>query len=371
MTIPTIDWLSKLGSGGAKLASFSIALYGAQLDADTQFFPDAGNGLYDGGNGFARKIITNNKADASAPNSLTLQMGFLDYLQAHPASFAAVRYFTMDNEPDLWADTHRDVVRPDGGGPNGAIDPNNEGDKSVASVTRLVNFARLVKQRAPGAIVLAPETSSWFGYLVSAFDRQYANNRADNGDPNAFSTYPLDGDLAGGYRTVTAANPDGFYLPWLFGQLAAVAPTEGRLVDYFTAALLPADRLAEFRRLTGNGDLAQPLDALALGSNLCRRGRGGCSVVHRHASPAHSAHEGMGVAQQSRHQDRRDRIQLGAPTRTSTAALRSRMCWGFLAARGSISRPSFQRRTNSPRRASRCIGTTTGSIPRSARPACG
>ncbi len=238
VTIPTIDWLSKLGAANGKLASFSIALYGPQLDADTDFFPDAGNGLYDL-SGTARKIITNNKADASAPNSLALQMGFLDYLQAHPAGVAAVRYYTMDNEPDLWADTHRDVVRPDGGGLNGAVNPNNEGDKSVASVTRLVNFARLVKQRAPGAVVLAPETSSWFGYLVSAFDRQYANNRADNGDPNAYSTYPQDGDLAGGYRTITAANPDGFYLPWLLGQLAAVAPTEGRLVDYFTLHYYP------------------------------------------------------------------------------------------------------------------------------------
>ena len=238
VTIPTIDWLSKLGAGNDKLASFSITLYGPQLDADTDFFPDAGNGLYNlGGN--ARKIIVNNKADASAPNSLTLQMGFLDYLQVHPAGYAAVRYYTMDNEPDLWADTHRDVVRPDGGGPNGAVNPGNEGDKSVASVTRLVNYARLVKQRAPGAIVLAPETSSWFGYLVSAFDRQYANNRADNGDPNAYNTFPQDGDLAGGYRTVTAANPDGFYLPWLLGQLAAVAPSEGRLVDYFTLHYYP------------------------------------------------------------------------------------------------------------------------------------
>ena len=231
-TIPTIDWLSKLGAGGAKLASFSIAKYGDQLGSDAQYFPDAGNGLL---TATGRKIIVNAKSDASAPNSLTLQMGFVDYLQVHPVTYPPLRYFTMDNEPDLWADTHRDVVRPD----NGPADPSNEGDKSGASVGRLVNYARMVKQRAPGAIVLAPETSSWFGYLVSPFDRQYANNRADNGDPNAYSTFPLDGDLGGGYRTVTAANPDGFYLPWLLGQLAAVAPVEGRLVDYFTLHYYP------------------------------------------------------------------------------------------------------------------------------------
>ena len=233
VTIPTIDWLSNVGAGGSKLASFSMAKYGPQTGSDSMYFPDAGNGLVDVGGNVTHKIITNNKSDASVPNSVAFEMGFLDYLQVHPAGFAAVRYYTMDNEPDLWADTHRDVVRPDGGYAGGPINPINEGDKSIASVTRLVNYARLVKQRAPGAIVLAPETSSWFGYLVSAFDRQYANNL------NAYGSYPLDGDWLGGYRTITPANPDGFYLPWLLGQLAAVAPTEGRLVDYFTLHYYP------------------------------------------------------------------------------------------------------------------------------------
>ena len=48
VTIPMIDWLSKLGGGGATLRGFSIATYGAQLDSNP-FFPDAGNGLYDSG----------------------------------------------------------------------------------------------------------------------------------------------------------------------------------------------------------------------------------------------------------------------------------------------------------------------------------
>ena len=249
VTIPILDWLSNLGPGGSKLASFSIAKYGPQTDADFLYFPDAGNGSVDFGGGVTHKIITNSKADASVPNSLAFQMGLLDYLQFHPSGFPIVKYYTMDNEPDLWADTHRDVVRPDGGYSGGAINPVNEGDKSVASVTRLVNFARLVKQRAPGAIVLAPETSSWFGYLVSAFDRQYANNLV------AYGSYPLDGDLLGGYRTSTPANPDGFYLPWLLGQIAAVAPTEGRLVDYFTLHYYP-------QTVSLNADASSPIATL-------------------------------------------------------------------------------------------------------------
>ncbi len=34
ITVPTLGWVAKLGAGRAKLASFSIAKYGPQLDCD-------------------------------------------------------------------------------------------------------------------------------------------------------------------------------------------------------------------------------------------------------------------------------------------------------------------------------------------------
>jgi hypothetical protein len=47
LTIPQIGWVAKLGSNRNKLASFSIAKYGAQTGNDWQWFPDAGNGHSD------------------------------------------------------------------------------------------------------------------------------------------------------------------------------------------------------------------------------------------------------------------------------------------------------------------------------------
>ena len=45
ITIPIINYVAKLGASRSKLASFSIATYGAQTGNDWQWFPDAGNGI--------------------------------------------------------------------------------------------------------------------------------------------------------------------------------------------------------------------------------------------------------------------------------------------------------------------------------------
>ena len=45
LTIPMIGWVPKLASSRGKLASYSIAKYGAQTGNDSQWFADAGNGI--------------------------------------------------------------------------------------------------------------------------------------------------------------------------------------------------------------------------------------------------------------------------------------------------------------------------------------
>src|SRR6476661_6156150 len=45
LTIPTIGWVAKLGPNRGKLASYSIGKYGPQTGSDSQFMPDAGNGI--------------------------------------------------------------------------------------------------------------------------------------------------------------------------------------------------------------------------------------------------------------------------------------------------------------------------------------
>src|SRR5712691_1019931 len=45
LTVPFIGWVAKLAANRNKLASFSIAKYGAQTGNDWQWFPDAGDGI--------------------------------------------------------------------------------------------------------------------------------------------------------------------------------------------------------------------------------------------------------------------------------------------------------------------------------------
>ena len=61
LTIPMIGWVAKLGTNRSKLASFSIAKYGAQSGNDSQWFPDAGNGVATSG----QNITGNDPNDAS------------------------------------------------------------------------------------------------------------------------------------------------------------------------------------------------------------------------------------------------------------------------------------------------------------------
>jgi len=45
LTIPAVGWVAKLGANRGKLASFSIAKYGAQTGNDWQWFPDAASAI--------------------------------------------------------------------------------------------------------------------------------------------------------------------------------------------------------------------------------------------------------------------------------------------------------------------------------------
>ncbi len=66
ITIPIIDYIATLGSNRSKLASYSIAKYGAQTGNDSQWYADAGNGVRasDGAN-----ITWNTPTDANVANS--------------------------------------------------------------------------------------------------------------------------------------------------------------------------------------------------------------------------------------------------------------------------------------------------------------
>ncbi len=206
VTIPALGWVAKLGPGRGKLASFSIAKYGAQTGSDAQWFPDAGNGVL--GNG--QNVSGNDPNDASVPADASFQDGYLEHLVGRwgRGSSGGIRYYIVDNEPSLWHATHRDVH------PTGA---------TMEEVRdKILDYGGRIKAADPTALVLGPEEWGFTGYFWSGFDQQY-------GGAHGWSTFPD-----------KAAHGNADYLPWLLDQLREREGATGRRVlDVFTVHFYP------------------------------------------------------------------------------------------------------------------------------------
>jgi PKD repeat protein len=203
ITIPMLDWLAKLGVNRSKLASFSQSKYGAQTGSDSQWFPDAGNGILKS-NG--QNVIGNDPNDANAASNSALQQQWVQHITAAfgLATASAPRYYILDNEHSIWHSTHRDVH------PTGA-----NMDEVLA---RIKDYAAQIRGADPNAKIVGPEEWGWSGYFYSGYDQQY-------------------GSLHGWSFLPDRANHAGTdYLPWLLGQLKA----DGRhLLDVFTVHYYP------------------------------------------------------------------------------------------------------------------------------------
>src|SRR3984893_2545594 len=210
LTIPTIGWVAKLGPNRGKLASFSIAKYGAQKANDWQWFPDAGNGLKQSD---GSKLTGNDPNDANIPADSTFQQGWMQHLVGRwgVASNGGLRYYIMDNEPSLWQETHRDVH------PTGPTMDEIKND--------IIDYGAKVKATDSSALVVGPEEWGWPGYFYSGYDQQWASQHS-NWNPAAFPD-----------RT---AHNGADYLPWVLDQLHQHdVQTEKRSLDVSTARWYP------------------------------------------------------------------------------------------------------------------------------------
>jgi hypothetical protein len=205
VTVPMAGWVARLGLLRSRLASFSILKYGLQLDRDLQWFLDAGNGIRLDG-----QFIVNDPNDANVPADPSFQRGWVLHLLERwgQPSAGGVRFYLMDNEPSFWHDTHRDIH------PTGA---------TMQEVRdRLLGHAAMVKDTAPGALVLGPEEWGWSGYFYSGYDQQYAA-------AHEWSQFPD-----------RVANGGWDYLPWLLDQMRRNEQATGRrLLDVFTVHYYP------------------------------------------------------------------------------------------------------------------------------------
>jgi hypothetical protein len=206
MTIPTIDWVARLGPNRSKLASFSIARYGAQTGSDWQWMPDAGNGVRTNG----QFVTGNDPNDASTPSTVAFQQQWVQHLVGRWGTNAngGLRYYILDNEPSIWHATHRDVH------PTGA--------SMDEIVNKTVAFAGAIKDVDPSALVVGPEEWGWSGYFYSGYDQQY-------GSQNGWGNLP---DRAG--------HGGADYLPWFLDQVRQRSTSAGRrMLDVFTVHYYP------------------------------------------------------------------------------------------------------------------------------------
>jgi hypothetical protein len=206
LTVPTIDWVAKVGANRAKLASFSIAKYGAQTGNDSQWFADAGNGVLANG----QNVTGNDPNDANVPSNSTFQQGWIQHLVGRWGTNATggVRYYILDNEPSIWHSTHRDVH------PAGAT-MNEIRDK-------MVDYAGKIKAVDPSALIVGPEEWGWSGYFFSGSDQQY-------GSQHGWSVLPDRQNHSG-----------ADYLPWLLDSIRQSSVAAGRrLLDVFTVHYYP------------------------------------------------------------------------------------------------------------------------------------
>ncbi len=213
LTIPTLGWVAKLGANRSKLASFSIGKYGNQTGNDWQYFPDAGNGQHvaDATHPNAYPITTNDKNDANVPADANFQLGWVQHLIGKwgNANSGGVRYYTLDNEPAIWYETHQDT-HPDG--------------PSMAEIRdKIETYATMIHAQDPNAVILGPEEFGWAGYFFSGKDLQYGNATGDWGNvPDR------------------KANGGADYLPWVLDQLRQYDQAHGtHSLNVFTVHYYP------------------------------------------------------------------------------------------------------------------------------------
>jgi hypothetical protein len=206
MTIPMLDWVGKLGANRTKLASFSIAKYGAQTGNDWEWYPDAGNGIK-ASNG---EFVGNDPADANVAAGAEFQRAWVRHMIQRwgLASGKGVKYYVLDNEPAIWHETHRDV--------------HPTGTRMDDLRDRMTDFAEMIKSEDPSALCVGPEEFGWAGLIFSGYDLQW-------GEKNGWDNLPD-----------RSSHGDMDMLPWLLDQFRQRQQVTGkRLLDVCTTHWYP------------------------------------------------------------------------------------------------------------------------------------
>jgi hypothetical protein len=211
LTVPTIGWVAKLGASRATLGSFPQGTYPNQTGYDPYWASGPqrpGNGVTSSGN-----ITGNDPNVANQPSSPAAEQGWIQHLISTfgSSNSGGIKYYTLDNEPSIWFQTHRDVH------PNGASE--NE------VLQDIINYSAMIKSVDPNALTVGPEEWGWTGYFYSGEDQQYGGQHGWSGP------FPD-----------RSANGNMDYLPWLLNQLHTYDQAHGtRSLDVFSAHYYPQE----------------------------------------------------------------------------------------------------------------------------------
>ncbi len=232
LTVPTIGFTPRwqgltTAQARDKRWGFSRASYAAQGTQDWDeclaacgspscnnwCLNDAGNGCLAGGNPNVRCdsgfVINNEADDTSDPIGTSFVTDWMTHVigQVGTASNGGLRFYALDNEPNLWNSTHRDV---------------HPAPLSFDELwdDRTVPYAAAIKARDPGAKVLGPDSWGWCDYFTSALDASIGPSCVDGDDRQSHGGLPL--------------------LEWYLEQVCDYEEQNGvRLVDYLDIHFYP------------------------------------------------------------------------------------------------------------------------------------
>lgn len=196
ITVPIQGWVAKLGPNRSVRGSFSTTKYGAQKAADGIW----GNGVKTSG----YNVTGNDPNDAYTPSSVAFMRPYVQHMVSTfgTADKGGVKYYLLDNEPGIWYATHRDVQP--------------VGLKMEELAAREIQYAAMIKDVDPTALVVGPEEWGWPSYIISSYDLQR------------------------GTRTDQQAHNGIEQMPFLLSQFKAAEEETGeRLLDVFSLHFYP------------------------------------------------------------------------------------------------------------------------------------
>jgi hypothetical protein len=168
MTIPMLEWVAKDTSS----RSFSVKKYGAQCATDP-YNSDAGDGILPGPNClYSGDYLTGNDPtdanthllDSPSRNNPPGSVYRNQWIESIAPKFGnQPHFYQLDNEPEIWSGTHRDVH------------PEPTGYDELAA--DIVHAGHAVRSFDPAAIRFAPVFDSWWFYWNGA----NSNDKGDHG----------------------------------------------------------------------------------------------------------------------------------------------------------------------------------------------